>query len=286
MNRVCIAALMTGLLACDAEPDKPIEHPRSLEATQIDGRLAFDHQGELVLDEDAQRIFDYFLTAEGELSPTELDAWVAEQLRAGLGDEQAHARAMEAWSAYLAFRREAAVLLESARDPADLGQALLAAVDEHLGDTPLAIAERRRLEHGFAIHRALLLGDPQARAAELARLGADESRRFAATRAGRYLAGRRVIALAGHDPDSVAALRQQHFDAFEPGATERLAALDTRREVWAERVREHEAARERLLGTLEGESLEAALAELEATHFPTVAERRRVRALRAIRDRD
>ncbi|MFO7564745.1 MAG: lipase secretion chaperone [Enhygromyxa sp.] len=289
-----VLATCLGALACEADSGEGalVERPRSLDDTQLDGHLSFDASGEFVFDEGAQQAFDYFLTAEGELSPAEFDAWVAAQLRAELGDGPALAQVMTAWSAYQLFRREAAALLEDPGAQGDLRgagqleqveQRLLAALDEHLGDTPFAAAERQRIERGFALHRALSLPDPEDRAAELARLDVDEARRFAESRAGRYLAGHRALELAREsqaDAATIHALRVQHFDALEPGAAERLAALDARRAAWAERVREYEAARERLREGFVGsvEELDASIAELEAARF-SPAERRRLRAL-------
>src|SRR5690606_16157852 len=250
-----------------------------------DGRLEFDPGGELVLDQGAQRLFDYFLTVEGELDARELDAWVAEQLRAEL-DPQRAAAVMRAWSAYVEFRVAAAAALAdraSLRQPEQIEERVLAALDASLGDTPLAAAERRRIEQGFALHRALTLPDADARAAELARLSADETRRFAESRAGAYLVGRRAVERARSsqaDPDTIAAIRAQHFDAIEAGAAERLAALDVRRAAWAQRVNEFRAARERLRASFVGSDaeLDTALAALDAGRF-TAAERRRVHAI-------
>ena len=79
---------------------------------------------------------------------------------------------------------------------------------------------------------AQAIPDERTREAELARLAAAEAQRFADSRAGRYLAGHRAIARArraGADAETIAALRREHFDAIEPGASMRLAALDATR---------------------------------------------------------
>jgi lipase chaperone LimK len=287
--RIVTVLLVALAFACEAEPENQalVESPRSLTDTRIDGGFSFAADGELVLDQSAQQAFDYFLTADGELSPDELEAWVSEQLRTLIADDEAHAQVMQAWVAYLRFRSEVAEVLE---DRALLGQPelierrLLAALDEQLGGTPLAAVERRRIERGLDLHRALGLTDSDARTAELTRLEAEEARRFAESRAGRYLAGRRAVEQArqsGADAESLAALRVHHFDAIEPGAAERLAALDAKRAAWAGRVSEFQAASERLRASFDGSAaeLELAIAQLEAEHFDA-SERRRLRALR------
>jgi lipase chaperone LimK len=258
--------------------------PRSLDGTDVDGRFAFDREGELVFDEGVQRTFDYFLTADGELAAGELDVWVAEQLRASLGDGRAHEQVMDAWYAYRMFRVTATAVLEDqtiVEHPEQAEQRLLAALDLHLGDAPVAAVERQRIERGFALQRAFTLPDARARAAELARLSADEAQRFADGRAGRYLAGSKAIERARQaqaDAETIAELRAQHFDAIEPGAAARLAALDAKRAAWTQRVSEFRSARERLQRRFVGTDaeLDSAIAALEAERF-SATERRRLR---------
>jgi lipase chaperone LimK len=235
--RLLVFIACLSVSACEGEAGGFDTAPRSLADTEIDGHFTFDDHGKFVFDEGARQTFDYFLTADGELAPTELDGWIAEHLRATLGDGQAFAQVMVAFRAYVHFRAEAAAMLDDPTaldDPELTERRLLAAIELHLGDTPVAAAERERIERGFALRRAFGIPDSRARAAELARLNASEAERFANSRAGRYLAGRRAIEQAqqaGADAETIAALRRQHFDAIEPGAAERLAALDAKREL-------------------------------------------------------
>jgi lipase chaperone LimK len=293
---LCNAIVAAGLLSgCEGEVRELADAPRSLEGTVIDGRFVFDAAGELVLDAGAQRAFDYFLSADGELTADELDSWVAEQLLENLGEQvgdgRAHEQVMAAWSAYRMFRAEAAAVLEDPRvaaQPDAVERRLLDVIDRHLKDTPLAASERERIEQGFALQRAYAIADPSVRTAELARLSASETQRFADSRAGRYLAGREAIEqarLAQADAETIVALREQHFDAIEPGAAARLAALDHKRAAWTRRMDTYQRAREQLLQRHVGSpaELEAAIARLEADHF-SAAERRRVRALERMTD--
>ena len=271
-----IAGFLVMACGCGAAGEPELEAaPRSLEGTEIDGRFVFDADGELVVDEGVQRTFDYFLTADGELAANELDAWVAEQVRAKLGDGRAHEQVMDAWYAYRMFRAKAAAVLEDptlVQQPEQVERRLLAALDLHLGDTPLARIERQHIEQGFALQRAYALPDPRARKAALARLSADEAQRFADSRAGRWLAGSKALARARQQQADVAtmdALRKQHFDAIEPGAAARLAALVAKRAAWTERVEKYQTACERLRRRFAGREAEL--------FSPT--ERRRIRAI-------
>lgn len=290
----CVVLLTClGALACEAEPDGPALdlEPRSLDGTELDGRFNFDARGDLVFDDDARQAFDYFLTAAGELSSAELDAWVAEQVRAKVGNGPAHARVMSAWQQYVGFRAAAADALvdpSAVEHPELVEQLLLTALDEQLGGTALAVSERERIERAFALRRAQDITDPTLRATELARLDGSSAQEFAGTRAGRYLAGREAIEQArrsGADAETITALRVQHFDAIEPGAAERLAALDARRADWTRRVTafqtERDALREGFIGC--SDELDAAIATLEAEHF-SEPERRRVHAIDELAD--
>jgi lipase chaperone LimK len=286
-GQIAAVFALTLAVACgDGGGREPGEAPRSLDGTEVDGRFAFDADGELVFDDAAQRTFDYFLTADGELGPRDLDDWVAEQVRGTVGGGQAYEQVIDAWYAYRMFRAKAAATLEDptlVEHPEQAEVRLLAALELHLGDTPFATAERQRIERGFALQRAFALSDERARAVELARLDAEDARAFADSRAGRYVAGRKAIErarLADADAETITALRRQHFDALEPGAATRLAALDIQRTQWLQRVSEFRAARERLRDRFDGSTaeLDAAIGELEIIYFsPT--ERRRLRAL-------
>lgn len=294
MSARCLATIFTLLttIACGAEGGpEPGEAPRSLLGTDLDGDFAFDDEGQLIFDQGVQRTFDYFLAADGELSPAELDAWVADQVRAELGDGPEHEQVLDAWLSYRMFRARAAAVLDDPRvreRPQQVEQQLLAALDLHLGDAAIASFERQQIQHAFALQRAYAIPDADARAVELARLSADEAGRFADTRAGRYLAGREAIERAqreGADEQHIAALRQQHFEPLAPGAATRLAALDAKRASWAQRVSEYRQSRERLRRRLADSpaELDAAIDSLEAEHF-SVSERRRLRALERIAD--
>lgn len=272
-----LAALLS-LSSCYAGPsaDLAATTPRSLAGTAVDGELRTDPDGGFVFDERARLTFDYFLTADAELAPAELTAWVRAELDRRLPASAAD-EAFAAWAAYLEFRgAAAATLAQPLADPAAAERDLLAALDARLGDYPIVAAERAQISRAFALRRIdALAGEARERAlAEFA--AADPQSSHDDT--GSFAAARREIAaaqLAG--ADDLHALRREHFGA---AAADRLAALDVRRAAWTQRVEALRAARTALSDAFTGTpaQLDAALAGLESQHF-SAAELRRVHAL-------
>lgn len=266
---VLLIALATG---CYAGTDELASlQPRSLAGTDVDGALRVGPDGALVLDAGAQRAFDYFLTADAELAPAELDAWVYAELGREL---PGHAdEAFAAWRTYLEYRAEAAAALDDrAAELGALESRLNAAVDR-LGDAPLAAEERAQLARAFALKRAHALAG-EAREAALAELAA------APGEPEELVTGLRTISaarLAGAGAAEVQSLRAEHFGA---AAADRLADLDARRAAWDARVAALRSARAALAAGFDGtpEELAAAQSALEQEHF-TAAELRRVHAL-------
>jgi lipase chaperone LimK len=265
--------------ACMPEPEsrEVTFMPRSLADTEVDGSFTLDHAGRFVFDEHAQQAFDYFLTADGELSSDELQAWVEAELARRLPADQ-YEEALAAWQGYLAYREEAAAALaDTQAAKLVVEQRMLAAIDEELGDAPLAVIERERITRGFALSQALeQSGD--ARELALAQLGADDTQLEGD--ALEFLAGHRAVELAksaGATAEQVHAIRSEQFGA---DAADRLALLDAERAAWDARVSEFRAARAELQTGFvpNSDRLAQAIAELEAEHF-SATELRRVRAL-------
>jgi len=97
-------------------PRPPPPIVRSLAGTQVDGELVADHGGRLVITRETRRVFDYYLTAEGETPAGTIRALVVAEARralpAGAADE-----AVALFDRYLEYRARGAALLES--QPAD-----------------------------------------------------------------------------------------------------------------------------------------------------------------------
>jgi lipase chaperone LimK len=252
-----------------ADGDQALQ-PRSLAGTEVDGALRVASGGEFVLDARAQEAFDYFLSADGELGPAELDAWVHAEFARQLPDHAEEAFA--AWQTYRDYRADAAATLANRElDLAALESRLLGSVTR-LGDAPLAGSERALITRAFAIQRATALTGA-AREAALAELAAEtpgEARTLVAR-----LREIETAQLVG--AGELHALRTQQFGGE---AAQRLAELDARRARWDARVAAFRGARDALRAGFEGApaELEAALSALAAEHF-SPAEARRVRAL-------
>ena len=268
-------ACLIGLLAlagCYAGADGTgASVPRSLAGTQIDGTLRAGADEGFVFDAEARLGFDYFLTADRELSRAEIDGWVRAELGRRLPARAAN-EGYAAWEAYVSFREEAAEALAeplagTGAELAAVERRLLAAVDEQLGEYPIAAEEKAAISRGFALRRiSMMQGEARERA--LAELVGD-----AASGAAAFVTARRTIAAAGAEERQ--ALRSEHFGAE---AADRLAALDERRMAWTRRVEAFRGEREALGRELGGAALGEAIAALEGRTF-SAEELRRVRAL-------
>ncbi len=89
----------------------------SLQGTGIDGRLAADANGELVLETATRDFFDYFLNTVGEVSPEQALAEIERLARAHLPASAAQ-QALALLDDYLTYKREAVALGDRSLDPA------------------------------------------------------------------------------------------------------------------------------------------------------------------------
>ena len=80
--------------------------PRSLTDTEVDGALRVDFAGNLVLDEEVRRFFDYFLTATGEEAPAVIRARIDSVLDTRL-PAPAAGQGRDLLRRYLAYREAA-----------------------------------------------------------------------------------------------------------------------------------------------------------------------------------
>ena len=116
------AAILIVLAACEARAPAPAPAPieirapirvhapppplpRSLADTEIDGGFTSGGDGELVADERAREVFDYFLTADGEEPISTIRARVADVARRDRVDPD---RALALFDRYLAYRADGA----------------------------------------------------------------------------------------------------------------------------------------------------------------------------------
>jgi lipase chaperone LimK len=248
-----IFGLSLALGACAEAPAIEGRSP-SLIGTDTDGTLRIDSSGAFVADQGAQWLFDYFLTAEGEMRDEQIRAEVVAEARARL-EPSAASRAIELFDAYVAYRREAA---EIGRDE-DLSleaaaKRLRDAYARHLGPLQGFSAELERIDQAVTVARLLRDDelDPTQKAARLASVaeGAAEARwAHAPARAHHAVAAARA---RGASDAEVFDLRAELLGEEAAG---RLAALDRERAAWEARVEDY---------LVEVRALRASLADDEA----------------------
>lgn len=93
--------------------------PPSFAGTEVDGRLRTNAQGELIIDGDIRRLFDYFLASIGEesieASVTRLRSHIEEQL-----SQPAEGQALRLLGQYLDYKRQLLILEKDHAQLADL----------------------------------------------------------------------------------------------------------------------------------------------------------------------
>lgn len=175
--------------------------PRSLADTDVDGVLGVDEAGNLILDEEVRRFFDYFLAATGEEAPVVIRGRIESTLDARL-PARAAAQGRDLLGRYLAYR-EAARQLGADGDLETRRHAVQSLRRQHLG---AAAAEKL-----FASE----LAPPDPRPEERVPLDA-------------------MRAEASLPRAETRSFRERTFGSE---AAARLAALDDARTHWAERLR-------------------------------------------------
>ncbi len=271
------------------DDDNPLHLPPSLIGTDIDGGLLTDAHGGFRPTTDAIDLFDYFLTASGELPLEEILARIRDEIRARL-ESPAREQAMDFLELYMEYRRRGAGLGAPATDDGDLrgrfeairdlrramfGDELageLFGMEEAQAEVMLRardIAEDPDLDEAAkkaAIEEALEdLPAPlrEAREAALAaqRLRQDEAR----------------LRDEGADDAAIRALREERFGVE---AADRLDELDRQRARWQSRVDLYRTQRDAIAAdpSVTAAAREQAIADLLERSFQP-EERLRVQAL-------
>lgn len=274
--------------------DRPAGRPRSLRGTRTDGGLVVDTDGRFVPTLEARRLFDYFLTTAGELSPSALRARIVRDIERRLAPDAAR-DATALLDRYLAYReavRARGVTAGLRADDLEGRLTMLTALRrEMLGEAAAtAFFAAEEAEARLLLETRRLLNDqglaPEERAARVEALyAARESdlppdvraARATARLAALLPAAEAVVRARGGDAAEVEALRQR---LAGPEAAARLADLDRRRADWDARLEAFRAARARLDGdpTLSPDGRATAVARLLAESF-TPPERLRIAAL-------
>lgn len=297
-NWIGAGLLFFGLsLSASAQQDfaKPnLENPladTSLAGTVADGSLAVDAGGDLQIDAELKRFYDYFLSARGEIADAQLQAVVHGALSSRL-PAAAAAQAFELFEAYMRYLNEAPARLgdgpaEAYRDSSKIGVVygrLTALRFDYFGEAAEAFFAGDLTREASALrYQSDRLEADDAEALKAARSSWESSLspaelRDRAASVGPLDLHRRVAELraSGAGDAEVWAARAEAFDSE---AADRLARLDAERAQWDRRLVEYRNRLERLerskLGT--AEKVAAVETLLSASFSPL--EQKRVRAL-------
>jgi len=273
--------------APDAAP--PAAPPASLRDTDVDGSLAVDADGHLLISPALRRFFEYFFVASGEESVDRIRQRIESAIDARLSGA-AQGEAIDLLDRYVSYRERGRSLAESEPPVGDLMarvEALRRLRRDSFGEHDAAALfadEEAVLAIAAAQHRiaadATLSEDE--RAAQLAALEAElpepaRSARAAVAAPLRLAREEAALRAAGGSPAEIQALREQ---AVGSEAAERLAGLDQRHAEWQARVGAYHQERAAIDAdaSLGGAQRDAALEALRGRHF-SGPELVRIRAL-------
>lgn len=226
--------------------------PPSLRGTRIDGDLELDPLGHFRASVNARRLFDYHLTATGEVSLDDIRARVVAVIERRLPPAAA-GEAIDLLDRYLLYRERARQLADAGLGDDDYHArfaAIWALRREVLGpaDAEALFGEEEAYDR-VALERARIMTNPflsdEDRAAQLPAVDAAmpepmREAREAATTPMRLGAAEQALRDAGGTATDVEALRTEVVGAE---AARRLASLDAEQAAWQARVDEFRAAR-------------------------------------------
>jgi lipase chaperone LimK len=274
--------LVTGAPA-PATPTAPPLLAASLGGTLVDGEARVADDGELVVDLELRRLFDYYLAAHGEEDLAVTRARIEAALEARLGPRGA-AEAKEILARYLAYR-DAASRLAADGDLRTRLAALATLRRQILGDraaqaffgleeAEVALSlERQKILEDITLDdatRQAALAEAEAKApAEVEAAYVDSTAALAGMEAEKELRAR------GASSEEIQADRTLRFGAE---AAERLRLLDEQRAAWKVRLDDFRATKARLERELGPEAARAEIATIRARDF-TPAEQIRVETL-------
>lgn len=261
---------------------------RSFAGTAPDGAVA-SANGELLLNDELLRRFDYYLAAVGERKLTEIRAEIERDLEREL-KPQAAAQAKQILGRYLDYKQ---ALVELERSPGVNGQSLdvirtrLASIkalrsrffsrqeEEALFGAADAMASQTLERLAIQQNTALTAEQKAARVAEVdARLTPEQRREREAPLQHLLLAAKVDAAKAQGASD--AQIQQIRSESAGPAAAERLAALDREEADWRKRIDAYLAERSKLLANTQLAEVDrqAAVARLRQEKFSELEQRR------------
>ncbi len=223
--------------------------PSSFRGTEVDGQFQLDASGNLIVGIEVRRIFDYFLSAFGEESLknslSRLQTYIEQQLQ-----EPARRQVLELLSQYLDYKRQLIQLekdlpqmasLDALRQREQAVQDLRARLFSQ--EAHQAFFGQEEAYNQFNLERLALRQNPSLseteKAAALDRLRAslpEEMQEWLAPQLQSELR-QQTVALQAQGA-SAEQIRQVRLQLVGAEATERLEALDQRREQWQRRLAE------------------------------------------------
>lgn len=259
----------------------------SLRGTEIDGSASFDANGEVALEPELRRLFDYYLSLIGERDLAQIRQLLVEHLLDRHGPSRAQ-KVMPYFDRYVAYqRRLTETRIGDAADPQErLAQAMVlrrALLGEEMAtaffaeEEALAVLTLKRM--AIASDVSLTAQRKSERLLELDR-GAGHNARKEADIASVVADQERRYDLAQMSASRRAAERET---LWGKQAAERLAQLDGQRASWNARIERYLYARSRIDAdrSLSSTARAQAVAALRVRHFDA-AEQRRVASLEAI----
>ncbi len=224
--------------------------PLSLAGTQVDGRFHLDASGNLLITEDIRRIFDYFLSTQGEESLASSIQRLRSHIAGQLG-APAQGQALALLDQYLDYKRQLVLLERDLPLLADLAalrqreaavQALRARIFS--AEAHQAFFASEEAYNSFTLQRLAIQRDasldPATKAAAIDQLRSALPEELQGMVASQLQAELRVqvsaLRAAGGNPEQVRQLRQQLVGAE---ATIRLETLDDQRRQWQQRLQDY-----------------------------------------------
>lgn len=263
-------------------------YPASLDGTQVDGHVAVDANGHLIVDLGLRQIFDYFLATIGEETLEQIRARIAFYLQQQLPADAA----LQAWdilTQYLAYKDALADL--SGHDGSYEGMRDSLQRQRELRDSLLSPAlstaffQEEDTYADFALEHIENLRNPELSAAEkqaqtqalLETLPAPTRELIQATGAPLGVEQQvQVLREQGGSDSDIWQFREQQFGA---AAADRLAALDAQRLQWEQRYEQYRQQRAVIENSgLAEQDIQQEIERLRAEQFAD-SERKRVAAL-------
>jgi lipase chaperone LimK len=274
----------------DGREKSPFTEPaRSLRGTDVDGALRVGPDGELLLGPEILRLFDYFLTTDGEETDEVIRARILAAIRERV-DGPAALQAAALLDEYLSYRKDAkniALPLERASDPEARLEAIRRLRRKHFGaEAADAMFGDEEREGAAAMAESRVAKDatlsPEEREAKLAAIEDALPDHVREARAESVLPVRaRAEESAMRDRGATdEVVRAHRVETFGEEAADRLEELDKQRAAFHQRVEAFRKERDTLAKSTKDGAFHAAEAALLERSF-TEAERLRVRAILA-----